>query len=154
MSVGIPVKLIHEATGHVVTIELKTGCVYRGTLLEAEDSLNCQLRNVTATARDGNVTEIEQIYIRGSHVRLVIVPDMLRNAPMFKKIGAAAKGHSGVAKAKGTVARMAGTFLLLDLPSLVKVTHFSSKQRPEVEDEHVPLCGAEEKRILYYKAFY
>lgn len=108
MSVGIPVKLIHEATGHVVTIELKTGCVYRGTLLEAEDSLNCQLRNVNATARDGSVTEIEQIYIRGSHVRLVIVPDMLRNAPMFKKIGAAAKGHSGVAKAKGTVARMAG----------------------------------------------
>lgn len=34
MSIGVPVKLLHEAVGHVVTIELKTGDTYRGKLNE------------------------------------------------------------------------------------------------------------------------
>lgn len=45
MSIGIPVKLLHEAEGHTVTIELKTGELYRGKLIEAEDNMNCQVRN-------------------------------------------------------------------------------------------------------------
>ena len=72
--VGIPVKLMHEAEGHVVTVrslvqaastlqqafnrpscalqvELKGGESYRGELHEAEDNWNCQLKNVTATAK-------------------------------------------------------------------------------------------------------
>lgn len=73
--VGIPIKLMHEAEGHVVTViplkqpysspnscsivfslrilqvELKGGESYRGELHEAEDNWNCQLRNVTATAK-------------------------------------------------------------------------------------------------------
>ncbi len=49
--VGIPVKLLHEAEGHVVTLELKSGENYRGELIEAEDNWNCQLKNVQATAK-------------------------------------------------------------------------------------------------------
>lgn len=41
MSIGVPVKLLHEAQGHIVTVELKTGGVYRGKLLEIEDNMNC-----------------------------------------------------------------------------------------------------------------
>ena len=33
------------------------------------------------TARDGRVSHLDQIYIRGSHVRFFIVPDMLRYVP-------------------------------------------------------------------------
>jgi small nuclear ribonucleoprotein D3 len=39
MSVGVPVKLLHEGEGHIVTIELKSGEIYRGTLLEAEGKI-------------------------------------------------------------------------------------------------------------------
>lgn len=42
-SAGVPVKLMHEAEGHVVTIELKTGEMYRGELFEAEDNWNMQV---------------------------------------------------------------------------------------------------------------
>ena len=31
---GVPVKLLHEALGHVITVELKTGQLYRGKLAE------------------------------------------------------------------------------------------------------------------------
>ncbi len=29
---------------------------------------------------------MENCYLRGSKIRMVIVPDMLKNAPMFKRI--------------------------------------------------------------------
>lgn len=44
----------------------------------AEDNMNCQLKDITVTARDGRVSHLDQVYIRGSHVRYFIVPDMLR----------------------------------------------------------------------------
>ena len=32
------------------------------------------------------MTQLMSIFIRGSKIRLLIVPDMLQNAPMFKRI--------------------------------------------------------------------
>ena len=49
MSIGVPIKILHEAEGHVVTIESATSEVYRGKLIETEDNMNCQLQNVTVT---------------------------------------------------------------------------------------------------------
>ena len=46
--------------------------------LPAEDNMNIQLKDITVTARDGRVSHLDQVYIRGSHVRFFIVPDMLR----------------------------------------------------------------------------
>ncbi|GAO45837.1 hypothetical protein G7K_0086-t1 [Saitoella complicata NRRL Y-17804] len=79
-SIGIPIKLLHESQGHVVTLELNNGQTYRGKLFEAEDNMNVQLKDITVTARDGRVSHLDQVYIRGSHVRFFIVPDMLRYA--------------------------------------------------------------------------
>ena len=67
--VGVPIKILHEGEGHVVTIENKLGETFRGTLVEAEDSMNCELENVTFTARDGQKSQMERCYIRGSQVR-------------------------------------------------------------------------------------
>jgi len=109
--VGIPVKLLHEAEGHVLTVELKSGETYRGELHEAEDNWNCQLKNITATAKDGRISHLEHIFIRGSRIRFVIIPDMLKNAPMFKRIdpkmkmknvpmGVGGRGRAVAARAK------------------------------------------------------
>lgn len=40
---SVPVKLLKEGEGHVVTAELKSGDVYRGLLVESEDTMNVQL---------------------------------------------------------------------------------------------------------------
>jgi small nuclear ribonucleoprotein D3 len=67
MSIGLPVKLLHEAQNHVITIEVKTGELYRGYLTEAEviylseDSMNCRMDNVTVTLKDGKVSVLEQV---------------------------------------------------------------------------------------------
>ena len=33
-TIGIPIKLLHESQGHIVTVELTNGQVYRGKLVE------------------------------------------------------------------------------------------------------------------------
>merc|ERR1712071_557219 len=95
-SIGIPIKLLHEAEGHTITLETKTGEVFRGQLLESEDNMNCYIGSVTMTARDGRTSKLEQVAIRGSQERFMILPDMLKNAPMFKK-----QGLSGGAAGRG-----------------------------------------------------
>lgn len=47
MSIGVPIKVLHEAEGHIVTCETNTGEVYRGKLIEAEDNMNCQVGNMS-----------------------------------------------------------------------------------------------------------
>lgn len=84
--VGIPIKVLHDAEGHTVTVELKNGEVYRGKLDEAEDNMNVHLSNVTKTGKDGRVNILSNCFLRGSHVRFMVLPDILKNAPFFKKI--------------------------------------------------------------------
>ncbi|KAK1308622.1 hypothetical protein QJS10_CPA09g00415 [Acorus calamus] len=91
-SLGIPVKLLHEAAGHIVTVELKSGELYRGSMIECEDNWNCQLESITFTSKDGKVSQLEHVFIRGSKVRFMVIPDMLKNAPMFKRLDAKIKG--------------------------------------------------------------
>eukprot|EP00172_Hildenbrandia_rubra_P001814 Plantae.Rhodophyta-Hildenbrandia_rubra.ctg24237.p1 GENE.Plantae.Rhodophyta-Hildenbrandia_rubra.ctg24237~~Plantae.Rhodophyta-Hildenbrandia_rubra.ctg24237.p1 ORF type:complete len:120 (+),score=5.64 Plantae.Rhodophyta-Hildenbrandia_rubra.ctg24237:66-425(+) len=92
MSVGIPIKLLHEACPHIVTVETRTGDVYRGTLAVSEDNMNVQLKKVTWTRRDGKVTPLAHVFIRGSQVRFMVLPDILSNAPMFKRVEALKEG--------------------------------------------------------------
>jgi len=84
-TIGVPIKLLHECEGHKISVELTNGEIYRGIAVDAEDCMNMQLQQVTLTGRDGKVSKLDYVYIRGSKVRLVILPDMLKNAPMFKR---------------------------------------------------------------------
>lgn len=102
-TIGVPIKVLHEAEGHVVTVESTTGEVYRGKLIEAEDNMNLQMKDNTITYRDGRVAQLEYVYIRGSKVRFMILPDMLKNAPMFKQKtrgGGAGRGKSAILRAQ------------------------------------------------------
>lgn len=102
MSIGVPVKVLHEAEGHIITCESASGEVYRGKLVEAEDNMNSQMCDVTVTYRDGRTAQLQNIYIRGSQVRFMILPDMLKNAPMLRKVrsGAAGRGKAAILKAQ------------------------------------------------------
>ncbi len=98
---GVPITLFHEAEGHIVTVELKTGTIYRGKLSEAEDTMNCMLKEVVMTAKDGRSTRMEEVYIRGGHVKLIILPDLLKNAPILKKVNALKRKGETESSSKG-----------------------------------------------------
>lgn len=69
MSVGVPIKVLHDAEGHVVTLETVSGEVFRGKLIEAEDNMNVHMNDILLTARDGRTSNLQQVYIRGSKIR-------------------------------------------------------------------------------------
>lgn len=125
-------------------IELETDPTARLRRLSAEDSLNIALREVTVTARDGRVSQLDQVYIRGSMVRFFsasplfpppsaeapvlvalpwlltlharlssppVVPDMLANAPMFKRVGPNAMKGRGIGTARGRATILRGSSL-------------------------------------------
>ena len=59
MSIGVPVKVLHEAEGHICTLEISTGEVYRGKLVEAEDNMNCQVRSLMLPRKIIDVSRLD-----------------------------------------------------------------------------------------------
>eukprot|EP00397_Hematodinium_sp_SG-2012_P042426 GEMP01046927.1.p2 GENE.GEMP01046927.1~~GEMP01046927.1.p2 ORF type:complete len:119 (-),score=26.75 GEMP01046927.1:1329-1685(-) len=105
---SIPVKLLHEAIGHTITAEQKNGVAYRGHLMNCEDNMNALLEGVTVTAKDGKVSTLEQVYLRGSQIRCFVLPDMLRHAPFFKRKGkGAGRGGKGAGRGNKNLAARA-----------------------------------------------
>jgi len=100
-ALSVPVKLLKEGEGHVVTAELKSGEVYRGLLMESEDTMNVHLSDVTHTARNGKVRKLEQVYLRGSHLKFIVLPEILKHAPVFKKVQGMKKKESSKTAGRG-----------------------------------------------------
>eukprot|EP00485_Elphidium_margaritaceum_P012260 CAMPEP_0202706156 /NCGR_PEP_ID=MMETSP1385-20130828/18618_1 /ASSEMBLY_ACC=CAM_ASM_000861 /TAXON_ID=933848 /ORGANISM="Elphidium margaritaceum" /LENGTH=165 /DNA_ID=CAMNT_0049364563 /DNA_START=30 /DNA_END=527 /DNA_ORIENTATION=+ len=102
LGIGVPVKLLHECVGHIICIETVTGEMYRGQLDGAEDSMNIRVKNVTHWDQTGKTRHLDNMYIRGSKIRFVIVPDMLKHAPMFKRLDPAYKKYgTGLGMGRG-----------------------------------------------------
>lgn len=84
MTTSIPIKLLNEAQGHTICLELTTGDTYKGKLLENEDNMNLSLYDVIVTkGKTGQVTYMNQVFVRGTMIRFITVPEILKNAPMF-----------------------------------------------------------------------
>lgn len=77
---------------------MRSGDIYRGLVIDVEDCWNIQLNECQYTSRSGETSKLEHVYIRGSQVRYVIVPDMLKNSPIFKKFNMSAAASAPAAK--------------------------------------------------------
>lgn len=97
-AIGIPIKLLHESQGLLVTVELINGTIYRGRLSSIEDNMNVQLRDITSTAKDGLVTALEHVMVRGSQVKFFVIPDNLKYAACLKEFGKEKVRGMGMAK--------------------------------------------------------
>jgi len=84
--VGIPIILLHDAEGGVITLETKAGELIRGVLFEAEDMMNLYLKNAVIHNTFGRKRKVDQVYVRGNQIVFIILPEMLRHAPMFNRI--------------------------------------------------------------------
>lgn len=78
------------------------------------------MSNITVTYRDGRVAQLEQVYIRGSKIRFLILPDMLKNAPMLKSMKNKNQG-SGAGRGKAAILKAQGKFKL----NLVRILNYS-----------------------------
>lgn len=110
---GLPSVILHEGEAHIVTVELKNGNVYRGYLETSEDNWNMLLTKAELTKTDGKKMNVNAVYLRGNQVRFVILPDMLQNAPMFKRVKEFKKGITqpqGIGRGKAAAILVKGMF--------------------------------------------
>ena len=73
------------------------------------------------TYRNGQDAKLENVFIRGSKISFLILPDMLKNAPMFKNMtgkkgGSAGSGKSAILRAQGMdyFLPIKGMFIFID----------------------------------------
>ena len=84
--VGIPIVVLHDAEGAVVEVETKSGELIRGILFEAEDQMNLYVKNAVIRDPTGSTKrKVSQVYIRGPEIVFIVLPDMLKHAPMFNR---------------------------------------------------------------------
>ena len=81
---GAPIKLLHEVAGFTVEVQLKSGDRYRGTLASVEDNMNLWLSEVDHLSPEGEQTQSESVFIRGSNILYISAPKMFANAKLFK----------------------------------------------------------------------
>ena len=60
---GVPIKLLHEGVGQTVLVALKNGEEYRGTLLEAEDTMNCQLKEGESESSFAQTVSLPVVFV-------------------------------------------------------------------------------------------
>lgn len=104
-TVGVPIKLLFEAEGMKITVEMKHGEIYRGLLLGAEDTMNVSLSDVLRTARNGQVSKLPNVYLRGSSIRFIALPNLLKSAPIFQKVATQKRKMEEAAAAKQGVSK-------------------------------------------------
>lgn len=80
-SSGIPVKILLDAVGTQVHLEVESGESYSGRLKNVEDNMNIQLETVTKTNRQGKTSSLQSVYLRGSSVVFFQLPDALITSP-------------------------------------------------------------------------
>jgi small nuclear ribonucleoprotein D3 len=83
--VGIPIVVLHDAEGAVIEVETLKGELIRGLLFEAEDMMNLYIKNAVITSPQGVKRKSPQVYLRGPEIVFIVLPNMLKHAPMFNR---------------------------------------------------------------------
>lgn len=91
--VSVPQMLFHEGEGLTLTIETKDGVLYRGTAETTEDNMNVSMRDAHVVDAEGNVKQMDRVFIRGNQIMFVVFPDILSKSPMFDRLRAQSKGE-------------------------------------------------------------
>jgi len=109
--VGIPIVLLHDAEGAVVSVETKAGEIIRGLLFEAEDMMNLYIKNAVVWNIQGVKRKVDQLYLRGTQILFIAIPQMLRHAPMFQRIKHWRKHGGALPEGVGTAVGQAAAIL-------------------------------------------
>ena len=81
------------------------------------------------------MAQLENVYIRGSKIRFLILPDMLKNAPMFKRQGqkaantgsASGRGKSAILRAQGNMNTVLFAVMVLATLSVCLIMKYTRK---------------------------
>ncbi|KAF2071988.1 hypothetical protein CYY_006701 [Polysphondylium violaceum] len=72
----LPLSLLRTGQNHQILVELKNGETYNGILVNCDNWMNINLKNVIRTSKDTDkFWKIQSCYIRGNTIKYISVPD-------------------------------------------------------------------------------
>ncbi|KEG14254.1 small nuclear ribonucleoprotein SmD3 [Trypanosoma grayi] len=86
---SIPLKVLFDAIGTTVSLEVSNGELYTGTLSEVQDNMNVLLTSAKKTMKSGRIVEQKSVFVRGSTIVFFQLPDALQTSPALVKAGQA-----------------------------------------------------------------
>jgi len=90
----LPLSLLRTAVNHPMLVELKNGETYNGHLVNCDNWMNINLREVICTSRDGDhFWKMPECYIRGSTIKYLRIPDEVID--MVKEESQKGRGRGG-----------------------------------------------------------
>jgi small nuclear ribonucleoprotein D3 len=98
MATSIPVRLVHESKGEIVSVEIDNGETYTGRLSSADANMNLELTAVTVKDKKGREREMASIFLRGSTITFVSLPPNLPIAPIVTEASAPPPVEKGPGK--------------------------------------------------------
>eukprot|EP00944_MAST-04C_sp_MAST-4C-sp1_P005654 g5654.t1 len=110
----LPLSLLKTAQGRPILIELKTGDTYNGTLVDCDNWMNLNLREVVHTSKDGaKFWKMDTCYVRGSQIKyLRMEEDIIDKVPRQQSYrggrgngrgrGESIRGRGGTGNAKSS----------------------------------------------------
>jgi small nuclear ribonucleoprotein D3 len=82
---SIPLKILNEGKPFIVTVETKNGKNYRGRLIHVEENMNCHLENVVFFNPNGVAKKAKRMFLRGSNLKIIVLPDLIQGGPLLEK---------------------------------------------------------------------
>jgi len=100
----LPLSLLRTAVNHPMLVELKNGETYNGHLVNCDNWMNINLREVICTSRDGDhFWKMPECYIRGSTIKYLRIPDeVIDMVKEESQKGRGRGGGGGRGRGKGT----------------------------------------------------
>ncbi|KAJ1550999.1 RNA processing protein [Nowakowskiella sp. JEL0078] len=71
----LPLSLLNAAQGEPINVELKSGETYSGHLVNCDNFMNINLREVICTTADRRFWRLPEVFIRGNTIKYLGVPD-------------------------------------------------------------------------------
>ena len=99
----LPLSLLKTAQGRPILIELKTGDTYNGTLVDCDNWMNLNLREVVHTSKDGaKFWKMDTCYVRGSQIKyLRMEEDIIDKVPRQQSYRGGRGGRGGRGRGRG-----------------------------------------------------
>ncbi|ABA27361.1 spliceosomal snRNA-associated Sm core protein required for pre-mRNA splicing (nucleomorph) [Bigelowiella natans] len=85
-NVGIPLKLIHQAEKHQISVKLKDGKLLIGELMNSEDNWNLCLKKVIIKEKENKSSKSMLYFVRGNQITFIIIPEILKYSPLFYEL--------------------------------------------------------------------
>nr|CCC89967.1 putative small nuclear ribonucleoprotein SmD3 [Trypanosoma congolense IL3000] len=84
---SIPLKVLYDAVGTTVSLELKNGELYTGTLSELVENMGVVLTSARKTTMAGREVDMPTVLVSGKNIVFFQLPDALQASPALLTVG-------------------------------------------------------------------